>query len=682
MDIAGPYHCGGVGAAYQGLAVALASAGHDVTVLYTSDSMRGDLPHWREWYASRGIRFVHAPQPKAAPLWYSKRKEASLACYRNVVAHGPFDVVHFHEWLGLPYYSLLAKRQGLAFEDTLLCVGTHGPMRWSRAGEGKLAASRDDLIVDFMERRSVELSDVVISPSRYMLDWMVRDGWALPERAYVAQNLLDLPDVLDVTSAGLRGGAKGGRDAPPDEIVFFGRLDRRKGVVFFCDVLDRIAASAPSDLAVSFLGSVVMLDEPSDAVIRRRAASWPFRLSIMTNVDRGDALAYLAEPGRLAVMPSLADNLPCTVQECIAAKIPFLTNDVGGTRELIDASTHATVTVPPRVDAFANRLLEVLASGQPPAAPARATAAARKLWTGWHASLVTKSPPSPPRSRVASVSVCIAHYERPRELAIMLDSLVTQTHEDFDIVVADDGSASESSRAELAAFERGIGDGRVALLRLENSGPGAARHAAAEHARGEYLLFVDDDDYLECEALETLIRVAERTGADVLVSAYRRFRGDSSPDIADVEAEPVVPLGPALAAGLIYPELGGTMIFVRREAYMAVGGFPRERDVDEDWELLLALVAAGFELQAIPETLFWYREREASRSRADNRFARNLSRIRRFEKMLPSELRDLAALAYGQLGGASDESGLRRVDRVRAVLETAARRKAEASKKP
>jgi hypothetical protein len=92
-------------------------------------------------------------------------------------------------------------------------------------------------------------------------------------------------------------------------------------------------------------------------------------------------------------------------------------------------------------------------------------------------------------------------------------------------------------------------------------------------------------------------------------------------------------------------------------------------------------VASGFDLQVIPETLFWYREHDESRSRADNRFARTLSRVRRFEKMLPMALRDLAALAYGQLGDASDEGGLRRVERVRTVLEQVARRRAEASKK-
>jgi glycosyltransferase involved in cell wall biosynthesis len=669
--------------------MALAGAGHDVTVLYTHEAIRGGEEHWRRAYEQHDIRFVHAPQPRPAPLWYSHRKEASLACYRELVARGPFDVVHFHEWLGLPYYSLLAKRQGLAFGATTLCVGAHGPLRWSRAGEKRLPSSRDDLIIDYMERLSVELADVVISPSRYMLEWMRCDGWELPERSYVAQNLLDLPRDLtntrhDATEAtGIR------------ELVFFGRLDRRKGVVFFCDVLDRIAENGPPDLAVTFLGSAVMLDESSDATVRRRAARWPFSVTVETNADRERALAYLRKPGRLAVMPALADNLPCTVHECALAGIPFLATDVGGTAEIVEPGAGALALAPPEIEAFAERLRAILASGQKVVAPRVPANEARRRWVAWHDSLRDVEPESTKRLAhaserlVASVSVCLAHYERPRELAIMIDSLSAQTHVPFELIVVDDGSRSEAARAALATLEPEILRRGGAVLRIANSGPGAARHAAAERARGDCLLFVDDDDFLEPRAIATFVEVAERTGADALVSAYRRFQGDGAPPVgmhaADVHGgithgdDAIVPLGPALAAALVYPELGGTVIFVRRDAYFACGGFPRDRNVDEDWELLLSLVESGYELQVIPEALFWYREREVSRSRADNRFARNLSRIRKYERMLPFELRDLAALAYGRLGGASDEDAERRVERVRTVLERAAKRRGTAS---
>ena len=114
---------------------------------------------------------------------------------------------------------------------------------------------------------------------------------------------------------------------------------------------------------------------------------------------------------------------------------------------------------------------------------------------------------------------------------------------------------------------------------------------------------------------------------------------------------------------------GGTIYMLKRDVYFAVGGFPTSRDVDEDWELLLTVVARGHDLQVIPEPLLWYREREESRSRADNRFLRNRSRIELFERLLPVDLRDLASLAYGPLAQVQDAGTQRRLDRVQKILE-------------
>ena len=79
-----------------------------------------------------------------------------------------------------------------------------------------------------MERVSVSAADIVVSPSQYLLNWMQQNGWELPEQTYVA------PYVLPKTVLS--------EDAAPHqkrkeihEIVFFGRLEIRKGLKLFCD---------------------------------------------------------------------------------------------------------------------------------------------------------------------------------------------------------------------------------------------------------------------------------------------------------------------------------------------------------------------------------------------------------------------------------------------------------------
>jgi GT2 family glycosyltransferase len=381
----------------------------------------------------------------------------------------------------------------------------------------------------------------------------------------------------------------------------------------------------------------------------------------------------------------LADNLPCTVHECVQSGIPFVASDVGGIPEIVDPAAHDRALLPLDVPRFTERLRDVIATGQSPAGARVADRENVARWLAWHENIglhpnvVAREGAdgmAAPREE-PTVSICMAHHERPELLGLMLESLRAQTSTPLELVLVDDGSRSAAARHALESLERDFEARGWTLIRQENTGPGAARHAAAEAARGEYLLFVDDDDWAEPNALETFTRVAAHTGADVLVSAYRGFEGAGRPRPDTPVKRWHLPLGAALAAGLIYPELGGTMIFVHRQAYFDCGGFPTERDVDEDWELLLRLVAAGNKLEVVPEPLFWYREAGDGRSRTDNRFLRTQSRIRLLESMLPIELRDLVQPAFAQLAGAGDAAGLRRTDRVREALERAAARKAK-----
>ena len=662
VDIAGPLHCGGVGAAYQGLALALAEAGHDVTVVYLYHAFfQGDLSAWVEYFKNRGIRFIHLPQPPGGPIWYGNRKEASLRCYQWLREQPAFDIVHFHEWLGLPYYSLLAKKEGLAFRSTTLCVGTHGPMRWSREGDEALVSRYEDVVVDFMERKSVELADVIVSPSQYLLQWMRDDGWKLPQHCFVTNNILQPLEE------------HAGRRAPGDsairELVFFGRLDRRKGVPFFCDVVERLQQSC--QFAVTFLGSDVTIDRrPSVEYLRLRAASWKIAPSVFTSYSRTQALEYLCGSGRLAVIPSQVENSPCVVQECIQEGIPFLASDRGGISELIHPDDRARSTSPLDLRAFTASVEQILASGQLPVRPAQPFELARDAWRQWHHWPAIETPV---KDGLPFISVCIAHYERPQLLEHMIASLVAQTYSRMEVIVVDDGSVSEEARSCLKALQGDFSARGWKLLRQENAGPGLARDLAARAAQGAYLLFADDDDELLPHTVATFARAAVQSGADALSCVLMAFE-EASPPRSGGAQQLVIPLGPALAAGLIYPEFGGTLYMLKRECYFAAGGFSTERDVDEDWELLLNVVTLGFDLQVIPEPLVWYRKQPESRSQVDNRFVRNRSRLRIYEKLLPFDLRDLATLALVRMSHVADAGAQRRLERTMATLEKSRKR--------
>ena len=115
-------------------------------------------------------------------------------------------------------------------------------------------------------------------------------------------------------------------------------------------------------------------------------------------------------------------------------------------------------------------------------------------------------PPADAKARL--VSVVIPVHDRLRYLTEAITSVLEQTHPDREVIVVDGGS-----RVEVEPYLRSFGSA-VRLIRQENQGLGAARNAGVREARGDHLLFLDDDDTLEPTGLAVLLStLKERPGA-------------------------------------------------------------------------------------------------------------------------------------------------------------------------
>ena len=120
------------------------------------------------------------------------------------------------------------------------------------------------------------------------------------------------------------------------------------------------------------------------------------------------------------------------------------------------------------------------------------------------------------------VSVVVPVYNVAPYLERCLDSIAAQSWDNVEVWLVDDGSTDESPALCAAMAER---DPRFHLLRQENAGVSAARNLALDHARGQYLQFVDGDDFLPLDATECLVRAASATGADLVVGRFWRAAG-------------------------------------------------------------------------------------------------------------------------------------------------------------
>lgn len=112
-------------------------------------------------------------------------------------------------------------------------------------------------------------------------------------------------------------------------------------------------------------------------------------------------------------------------------------------------------------------------------------------------------------------SVIVPVYNAEAYLGQCLTSLFEQSFDDFEIVCVDDGS-TDGSRTILQEAVAAH-PGRLVVLEQQNGGPGAARMAGIDCARGEYLFFLDSDDFAEPAMIERAVGALDSTGADVAI---------------------------------------------------------------------------------------------------------------------------------------------------------------------
>jgi GT2 family glycosyltransferase len=200
-------------------------------------------------------------------------------------------------------------------------------------------------------------------------------------------------------------------------------------------------------------------------------------------------------------------------------------------------------------------------------------------------------------------SVVTPVFNRMELLRETLDSILRQRFTDFEILVVDDGSSDGS-----AAAARGFGN-KVRVLEQANGGPGVARNLGCHHARGRYVAFLDSDDLWFPWTLETFATLISRHQYPAILSA-RLVEFSDPAELAELKAGGIR----ACAFPDYYAShgtgyfVGAGMAVLRRDAFLAAGGFTDRRINAEDHDLILRMgTMPGFVQVLAPITLGWRR---------------------------------------------------------------------------
>ncbi len=137
------------------------------------------------------------------------------------------------------------------------------------------------------------------------------------------------------------------------------------------------------------------------------------------------------------------------------------------------------------------------------------------------------------------ISVIIPVYNVERYLARCLDSVIQNTYRNLEIICVDDGSTDGSPEILRDYAQR---DARITVITKENGGVSSARNAGLDRMTGEFVTFIDSDDFVHPQYFELFIKAEKDTNADMIIGGFRGVSDQELPvemDIAEYRLEDI-----------------------------------------------------------------------------------------------------------------------------------------------
>lgn len=256
-----------------------------------------------------------------------------------------------------------------------------------------------------------------------------------------------------------------------------------------------------------------------------------------------------------------------------------------------------------------------------------------------------------------TVSVVIPFHNRASSLREAVDSVLTQTFRDFELILVDDASSDDSLR-----IARALRDDRIRIVvQKTNQGASAARNAGMAAARADWVAFQDSDDLWLPEKLALQMARLTAPGADH-VAAYC---GMLIEDLTDPAKPPRYLPDPAISpreGDILDSLLGRSFIstqtlIVRRDLALQVGGFDPDMPALVDWEFMIRLAQRGT-VALVDAPLVRQRFSENSLTRSADRRLRARQRILQKHQVLLATRPEILASHHNAVAGALRRSAV------------------------
>jgi glycogen(starch) synthase len=641
-----PPHIGGIGTYVDNAARMFSSGGHEVTVLTTG----GEPGETRETENLCVLRFEprrahvddHVPSgtaPEQHPgfpfgcmsYWPALSYQFADQVVERIDRFGPPGAIEVQDYNAVGYFLLQRKLLGEPrLAEVPVVVQIHSPAFGVRLANKSPQYVLPDYWVGQMERSCLLSADSLLCPSAFLTNWLSRDEAALPPAT-----VLPLPHAHAEPLA---------RDPSEDDVVYVGRLEVRKGVIPLVEGCARLWKEGRT-FRLTLVGEDRRYDPlgmPVGQYLKRRFAH---------HVEAGrlvfaGALAPAEVRDRIfrawcTVVPSLWENYPYACIEAMSLGKVVLASLSGGQAEMIGDNDEAGVLFDwSRKGQFEDALVRVLAMSPQQNLEMGQRAAARiRGLTSYEAvlpqrlahleNLLREAPPSrrlfptvspQPQAQIGPVegresspgllSVVIPYHNLGRYIEETLESVLSSTYRELEVLVVDDGSNDPESIAALEEIKRNAPHD-VKIVHTEHQGICATRNMGASQSSGEFLAFVDGDDVVDAHFFARCIDVLRTYHNVGFVYSWISYLGETEGCWPSWNTE--FPF--FLAHNLVSP-----MAVTRRDLFLAYGKNKADMEYNlEDYDSWLGMVTKGYVGVSIPEVLAHYRVRRGSRLRGINR---------------------------------------------------------------
>jgi glycosyltransferase involved in cell wall biosynthesis len=447
--------------------------------------------------------------------------------------HDAVVYVEFPDIWGFGYRTIQAKKIGLLGNSCLVGVTVHGCFEWLREVNSKYTVEEPRWFWQayHYEQFSYENADIAYFPSYFLKSKLEDYGWQTSEAKHLPYFI---PTIDHQSNSNL--------NAEKVPIVFFSRLEERKGLCTFVEAIKLLNRNIADKIQIIFLGKIIPLQSSelkhldSQQYIAQEFDSY-ITYDLIRNLSSQDAIKFISKLNHpIVCLTSLQENFPNTGLEMGQLPVSLVVSDTGGFREtlsLVERSDGVRWFHPGNSSSLAQTITQAINAypetpliTQPQVLEEINQRLLNQRLEYMSQAFIDSAPKEPQTPKVTIAIVC---WQPVKTILECLENLVAQTYNNFDVIIGYPSSNDEYLQQIITQAQTNFYSYKYLSLDPTWS-LGESYNYLVGLADGDYILQLAVEHIILPDMVEKLVTAAINSEVDVVVSPQVKLRENGEPE--------------------------------------------------------------------------------------------------------------------------------------------------------